>query len=47
MTTQERERVEPDQRADPRAANKQKAQEGQAAIKRLAAPNYQDRKSVV
>ena len=38
MTTQERERVEPDQRADPRAANKQKAQEGQAAIKRLAAP---------
>ena len=38
MTTQERERVEPDQRADPRAENKQKAQEGQAAIKRLAAP---------
>ena len=38
MTTQELERVEPDQQADPRAENKRKAQEGQAAIKRLAAP---------
>ena len=38
MTTQELERVEPDQQTDPRAENKRKAQEGQAAIKRLAAP---------
>ncbi|WP_130873316.1 ABC transporter ATP-binding protein [[Pseudopropionibacterium] massiliense] len=39
MTTQEVDRVEPDQhQADPTAENKRKAREGQAAIKRLAAP---------
>ena len=38
MTTQELERVEPDQQDDPLEENKRKAQEGQAAIKRLAAP---------
>ena len=38
MTTQETERVEPGETADPRAENKRQAAEGQAAIKRLAAP---------